>query len=263
MRINGANILNSNNYKAISIHKNVNVLGTSYKNNLKVSKPLTTSLKGKKDQEKLEEIIRYFLRNHKIVMLHENRNEFIIQSQSGIDLVVDKRHTLSKELIKEILDKYSIDRMDSYVSSDVDFYWIISTSLVNSTTMDYSVGTIKPIQIMTKGLSNILKDKECMVIDIGLSYHYDVSELKEIKINSRDKAFLKRMLSDIETASFYTTTVYSDSSVYKCRKGNKDVYLVIDKEISEFIVDIDEKISSDKEEKVKRKNLQYRMEEFI
>lgn len=262
MKINGARELNANNYRAISIHKNINVFGTSYKDRIRVSEPITKGLKGKNDDEKIEEVIRYFLRNHKIAMLYESRHEFIIQSQSGIDLVVDKRHTLSRELIKEMLDKYSIDRMEAYRESDVDFYWIMSKSLLNSTTMDYSVGTVKPIQITTKGLPTIFMDKECMVIDIGLSYHYEDKELKEIKINSRDNAFLKRMLTDIESASFYTDVPDEGFRIYKCRKDDKDVYLVIDKEIWQFIYELDEKIENDKEERIKCKRLQCRMEEF-
>ena len=161
-----------------------------------------------------------------------------------------------------MLDKYSVDRMDAYTESDVDFYWIMSKSLFNSTTMDYSVGIVNPIQITTKGLPTTFMDKECMVIDIGLNYTYEDKELKEIKINSRDKTFLKRMLADIESASFYTDVIDSGFRIYKCKKDDKDVYLVIDKEVWQFIYDIDEKIKNDKEEKIKRKKLQYKMEGF-
>ena len=100
MKINGVNALNANDYRKISIHKNINVLGSSSTDKLKVSDDFTKSLKGKPDDEKIEEVVRYFLRNHKIAMLYESRYEFIIQSQSGIDLVIEKRHTLSRELIK-------------------------------------------------------------------------------------------------------------------------------------------------------------------
>ena len=78
MQIINSGKLNANNYSEISIDKNINVFGPKPKAQLRVSDELTKTLKGKPDQEKQEEIIRYFLRNHKISRVYEDKYEITI-----------------------------------------------------------------------------------------------------------------------------------------------------------------------------------------
>ena len=87
MEINGSNALNANNYKKISINKNVNVLAPSKNSKFQTNHSFTKSLRGKTDDEKKEEIIRYFLRNHKISMVYEDTKDVLIESVSGIKLL--------------------------------------------------------------------------------------------------------------------------------------------------------------------------------
>ena len=262
MKIIGAKELNANNYRAISIHKNINVFGSSLKDGIMTSEPLTKTLKGKSDQEKMEEGIRYFIRNHTISMLYEDKHEVSIISTGDVELRINRNHNLSKELIREIKEKFYMDRMEVYDKSDVDFYWIVSNSFSSSQTMSYGVGTLKDIVWSTKGLPSVLRDRKCMEINVGKRYRYEDEELKEITMNPNDNEFFGRILSDMDTTSFYGNPLYSDACIYKCKKDDKDIYLVIDKEVWHFIYDIDEKINSDKEERIKCKKLQYRMEEF-
>ena len=250
MRINGANVLNSNNYTKISIMDNINIHGNYYKNAIKVSEPLTKSLKGKSDQFKIEEIIRYFLRSHKIAMIYEGPQEVVIKSIDDIELRISRKHALSKELIKEIKEKFYIDRMDAYANSDVDFYWVAENIGFGYKKVDYSVGIIDEFHRMLQGLPTALSNNKC--IAFGFYNH----------LSDYDKQFLNRILSDMEEIRYYASTRDCFSSVYKMKKDGKEVYLVVGKELWPFIYDTDKKVESLKEEKAKCKRLQYRMEEF-
>ena len=262
MKINGANILNANNYRAISIHKNINVFGCSSNNGIMTSKPLTKTLKGKSEEYKIEEIIRYFLRNHTIAMLYEDKNEVSLISTDNVELIISRNHLLSKELIREIKEKFYIDRMQTYDKSDVDFYWITSNSYATSQELSYGVGTLKDIIWMTKKFPTVLKDKKLMEINVGRQFKITDEGYVSIPMNNRNKEFLDRILSDIEDVYFYTNVSNEPLCIYKCKKDGKDIYLVIDKEVWRFINSLNDKIECDKEEKIKCKKLQYRMEEF-
>ena len=203
MKILGARALNANNYSKISLYKNINVLGSSYKGNLKVSDEFTKSLKGKTDKEKRDEVTRYFLRNHDISMLFQDCEDIAICSKDGVELFISRNQELSKEVLNEAISKYEYDRMKAYAESDVDFYWMMTDYGFDTVGMGYHVGQVDDFKRELEGLPKILSNKKCMVLDIGVRKKYEDRELKLFEINPIEKKFFARMLEDIEEASFY------------------------------------------------------------
>ena len=264
MKILGARALNANNYSKISLYKNINVLGPSYKGKLKVSDEFTKSLKGKTDKEKRDEVTRYFLRNHYISMLFQDCEDIGICSKDGVELFISRSQELSKEVLNEAISKYEYDRMKAYAESDVDFYWMMTDYGFDTVGMGYHVGQVDDFKRELEGLPEILSNKKCMVLDIGVRKKYEDRELKLFEINPIEKKFFARMLEDIEEASFYcySNDLFKNKAIYKCRINGKEVFLVIPRELAEFSYDLDEKISSEVEEKVNCMLLQYKMEGF-
>lgn len=264
MKILGTSALNANNYRKISMYKNINVLGSSNTTNLKVSESLSKLLKGKTDQEKRDEVLRYFLRNHHISTIYEDSHDIVIQSKNGVELIIGRSQKLSEEVLVEALNKYDVDRMQTYAESDVDFYWMMSDYDFDSTHMGYAVGVVDDFHRELKGLPEELSKKRSMIIDIGLTKQYEKGELKNIRINPREKVFFEKMLSDISDAVFYcySNDLFKNLLIYKCTINGKAKFLVIPRELGEFAYALDEKIEKERKEKNDCMRLQYKMEGF-
>jgi len=260
MKILGTSELNANNYKKISMHKNINVLGTSNKDNIKVSESFSKSLKGKTDQEKRDEVVKYFLRNHHISAVYEDSHDIVIQSKDGVDLIINRGQTLSKEVLIDALNKYDSDRMQTYADSDVDYYWFMSDYGFDTKRMGYSVGVVEDFYRELEGLPEVLSNKKGMLIDIGLTKKYENRELKVVDVGSREKVFFDKFLSDISDVSFYcySNDLYRNSAVYKCTMNEKERFLVIPRELWMFGSKVDERINN-KEKNIK---LQFKMDGF-
>ena len=264
MKILGVSALNANNYSKISMHKNINVLGSSDKGKLEVSDKFNKSLKGKSDLEKRDEILRYFLRNHQISTIYEDTHDIVIQSKDGVELIIDRSQTLSKDVLREATNKYNSDKMETYAKSDVDYYWLMSDYGFDTIHMGYSVGVVDDFHREINGLPEELSGKNCMIMDIGLRKKYKEGELVITDISSSEKVFFNRILQDIEKAEFYgySEDYYRSLAIYKCVINGKEVLVVIPRELSLFSYLIDEKINSDKKEIENCKKLQYKMEGF-
>jgi len=260
MKIIGASALNANNYKKISMHKNINVLGSSVTGKIKTSEDFTKSLKNKTPQEKQEEVIRYFLRNHKIIMVYEDVEDFYIQSESGIDLSISKSNKLSDEILREIVQKYNIDRMEEYASEDVSFYWFMNRSSKYCNERGYLTGMVNCFQRDINGLPEEFDDSRCMVMDIGMKYNTENGECINYRVSPGDKAFLDRMLEDMNDISFYgySNDLFRNNAIFKCKIDGKERFLVVPRELWEFSYELEEKMK----EKEDCKKLQYKMEGF-
>ena len=260
MKIIGASALNANDYKKISIHKNINVLGSSVVGRIKPSEVFTKSLKGKTEAEKQEEVIRYFLRNHKITMVYEDEDDYYIQSKSGIELSISKSNKLSNEILGEIVQKYSIDRIEEYDKEDVSFYWFMNRSSKYCNERGYLTGTVDSFQRDINGLPEEFDDNRCMVMDIGMGYNTENGEYISYRVSPSEKVFLDRMLEDMSDISFYgfSNDLFRNNAIFSCKINGKERFLVIPRELWSFALKIEEKIK-EKEESMK---LQYKMEGF-
>ncbi len=260
MKILGASALNANNYRKISIHSNINVLGSSDKSKLKTNEDFTKSLRSKTEAEKQEEVIRYFLRNHKITMVYEDVEEYYIKSESGIELSISKSKNLSKEILGEIIQKYNIDRMEEYASKDVLFYWFMNRSSKYCNERGYLTGTVDSFQRDINGLPEEFDDNRCMVIDIGMGYNSENGEYISYRACPSEKVFLNRMLEDMSDISFYgySNDLFRHNAIFRCKIDGKDRFLVVPRELAGFANKIDDRMK-EKEESMK---LQYKMEGF-
>lgn len=243
MEIINANVLNSNSYDFITIFDNIDVHGKS-DNGIKVSYDISKLLSYKTDSQKIEELVRYFIRNHKIVEVADTYDEFIINSSSNIDLRISKNHKLSDKLLQQIYLKYYSDRLDTY-SDDVDFYWL---TLEGRNDAFYRVTKPKDYSVNLDEFRQNLIDKNCMIINFNIS---------DNNLNYYDNLMLKTILEDVYDIEFDGITLdYFD--IYKCTKNGKEICLIIDQDLFDFIFNIESK--KNKIDFAKR--LQYRMEEF-
>ena len=243
MRVINSKVLDSNSYNYITIFDNINVHGKRIKG-IKVSHDISKNLSGKSDLEKIEEVVRYFIRNHKIVEVADTYDEFIINSSSNNDLRISKDYKLSDKILNEIYLKYYLDRIDTY-SDDVDFYWFTAEGKNDAF---YRITKPKDYSVNIDEFRPNLIDKTCMIINFNINGE---------NLNYYDRLFLNAILEDIDDLYFDGET-YDFYKVYRCSKNDKKINLVIDKELYEFIFELDKK----KEIKTFAKKLQYRMEEF-
>ena len=258
MEINGSNALNANNYRKISMHKNINVLAPNKNSKFQTNHSFTKSLRGKTDEEKREEVIRYFLRNHKISMVYEDNKDILIESVSGVQLIISKINSLSNQIIKEIIEKYSVDRMEEYATADVEFYWFVNRSSDYCNERGYFTGIVESFQRDLNGLPRNMDGKMCLVMDIATNGKSDEPRKRNISPSEND--FLKRMLEDMHNIKFdsYSNDLFRENIIFSCEINDKKVKLVVPRCLWSFANAIDEK--QKKEDNCKK--LQFKMEGF-
>lgn len=127
MKYIGKKHLNSNMYKKIRIREKDGELLISaipnekYKNVelIKTSTPyITDIISDLTEEKKLEEIIKYFLRNNTISSVAQKDNEIIVTSISGRQLVTNLPKKYSS-ILNLILDKYQNDRLKFLSEIDI------------------------------------------------------------------------------------------------------------------------------------------------
>ena len=120
MDIKNAKSLNANTYDVISVGKNVSVNQkrnswgyTPMNDNLTynpVGEKFTSTLKGLSHEEKINEIIRYFLRSNIICSIstegYNGKLYTVIKGLEDRSLRISKIHKLSDDILKEIYQKY-------------------------------------------------------------------------------------------------------------------------------------------------------------
>lgn len=124
MKINGIKHLNSNWYDYILIRNVklddtcIDVKNTNKHKTIKSSKCFFDSIKKLNDRDKINEIIRYYLRNNKI---HSLENNAILNYYDGNFIAIEGTRnlylqltdgTLDKEVLDEIKEKYIKDRYE-------------------------------------------------------------------------------------------------------------------------------------------------------
>lgn len=127
MRFVGKKHLNSNMYKKIRITEKNNeiVINTTPDERfakiekLKLSTPYITDVIGQlSEEEKVEEIVKYFLRNNVICELIQKSDSIVVGSTSGTQLVICLSKKFSN-ILNIIIEKYEIDRLKFLNQSDI------------------------------------------------------------------------------------------------------------------------------------------------
>ena len=257
MNINGAGALNANKYKSISIGKHVNVKGQASKDNLVVSDVFTKSLKGMSDQEKREEILKYFIRNHTITLIKEDEKNIVFRSECGIEFTLNRYSTVSNNVLREVLDKYNRDRMETYAKSDVDFYWFRSLS---PKSMEYSVEGISEYENAFHNFPEEFIDMTGMKI-YAREVEYKKDEKVITDVHPNEIEFFKKLLDDCEDITFYRDMWkfgFFDKRIFKCIRNGRVIYVVIDIYANTYLNIISEYIKEERD----CMRLQYKMEGF-
>lgn len=195
MKYIGKKHLNSNMYKKIRMKEKDGKVVISaipdekYKNMelLKTSTPdITDTIDGLNDEEKIEEITKYFLRNNTIRSIKQNGGEIIVSSTSDRHLVIN----LSKKylnILNLILDKYQNDRL-KFLDKVSDKNLIqITTGYVDHSFRNFNSESSYGIHYITKpyDLENVAE-----------AVHLNLMEIHHKKISKFDLDFLDEYLKE-------------------------------------------------------------------
>lgn len=192
MDVRNIKSLDGNTYDYIGISKNINVKqgknAFGYRempDTLKydqVGTRFTTTLKGLTDEEKINEIIRYFLRNNTIceIIDYYYSDYFIIKTLGDRTLKISEKHVLSKEILDEIYFKYYTDRGKIADTSSCDNYIFGVSSWCSCERMipgDYDFM-----------VPRTMHNQECM----DICFKDDEEDISDI-----DKRFFSQIMSDL------------------------------------------------------------------
>ena len=224
MKYIGKNHLNSNTYKKIRMKENdgeVVIIATQdekYKNMelLKTSTPnITDTIDGLNDEEKIEEITKYFLRNNTICSIKQNGVEIIVSSTSGRYLVINLLNKYSN-ILRLILDKYQNDRLK--------FLDEVSDKKLVHITVEYSTSSKLFNNESSYGIHYITKsfdfENQLEVV------HLNLMEIHDEKISKFDLDFLDEYLKEFINNN--PNTIKLICNYYKLKYGFSDGNRVIE-----------------------------------
>lgn len=258
MDIKNTKSLNANTYNFISICRNVNVNQTrdTWANrNIfgnapteLVGKRFTSTLKGLSDEEKMNEIIRYFLRNNTIYEIidevYSAELYTVIKGLGGRSLRISERHTLSDEILKEIYFKYYIDRGKMIDTDTCDNY------IFGVTDWCRCEKTIPKDYDFT--IPSTMRNRSC----IDITFKEENND-----INSIDKRLFEQVISDLLDDDECRVCVYSHYYIIK-RKDGRKIQVFLHDNAARYLEEIMIKHADDINLRNKEKMLEKKMEGF-
>ena len=259
MDIKNAKSLNANTYDVISVGKNVSVNQkrnswgyTPMNDNLTynpVGEKFTSTLKGLSHEEKINEIIRYFLRSNIICSIStEGYNGELYTVIKGLEdrsLRISKIHKLSDDILKEIYQKYNLDRgkiieeasSQNYIFGCADW---CSTKILHPRDFFFML----PLS---------MHDRKCVDITFKLDENGDITD--------GDKRVFNQILEEIMTDVSYISDCYSD--YYFIRKKDDSIsQLFLFDGCSKYMIDVVKEYVKNIRNQIKEKSLQKKMEGF-
>lgn len=256
MNIDNAKSLNANTYDFISVCKNINVhqIRDVWGNKVKkgsvplnaIGDKFTSTLRGLTDEEKVNEIIRYFLRNNTICEIEDYyySDYFIIKALGDRILKISKLHILSKEILDEIYFKYYTDRGK-----------IIDTSCDNYI---FGVSNWCSCERMIPGdydfmIPCTMHNQECM----DICFKDDEGDISDI-----DKRFFSQIMSDLIGEDGCRIIDYKNYYVIY-RKDGRKIQIYFFNGATKYMKDVMKNYVRDIKEDNKEKSLQKKMEGFI
>ena len=257
MDIKNRRYLDANTYDSISICKNINVsqVRNSWANGgtgvpvEHVGNRFTQELKKMSDEEKVNEIIRHFLRNNTICEIinevHSAIMYTVIKALGDRSLRISESHILSKEIIDEIYFKYYIDRgkiVDTVTCNNYIFgvsNWCSCERMIPS---DYYFM-----------IPSTMHNQECM----DICFKDDEGDISDV-----DKRFFSQIISDLIGEDAYKITdCYTDYYVIY-RKDGRKIQVWFSNSANKYMKDVMKNYVKDMKED-KEKSLQKKMEGFI
>ena len=214
----GKKHLNSNFYKQIVLKQESDfvkvrtVVDERLKNVTSIeldTKPITSRIEDLDDYHKIEEIILYFLRNNTICELSQEADKLVITSTSSRTLVLKlgKKYT---PLIKNIIDKYNIDRLE-YIDKCNERNIHIRTLY-----LDDKLHIISGTSSYFEGYEKSDKNKTALVLTLAS---------KKGKIATFDKAFITEYIKEVLHTSDKEATIINnyDRSGIRIYLGDKKI----------------------------------------
>jgi len=239
--------LDVNEYSSIAIKDDIYVYGKSIDyETITSGKPFSNYLVDMSYKEKANEVIRYFLRNNSISgityekVYRDYPHSLVMDSYMNIESISNKKlkildNNLNDEIIKEIYDKYYLDRFNNYFNSDAD---CIEICFSNSSSY---------YTFMEPSFSKYEAFKGKKIMHFNLLREHD-------KLNVEEEYFLKRVLEDISDIKRHED--YSINGRYRLYEVNNKVLLNIQNDLDVYVSDLVKNMN-----KVKVKNM--KMEEFL
>ena len=260
MDIKNAKSLNANTYDFISIGKciSVNQVRNTWGNknindNLTfnpVGKKFTSILKGLTDEEKMNEIIRYFLRTNRVYEItYEVYNAIgytVIKALGDRSLRIGEMHKLSEDILGEIYQKYYLDRGKIIEESSCKNYIFGCASWAST-----EILTPRHYYYM---IPPLMHDKECIKIT------FEINDFGEISDN--DKRVFNQVLDDIMTDVDHISGCYQNYYIITKNDGSVTQLLLLS-DCKEYMKEAIYEYVKNIKNNNKEKSLQKKMEGFI
>ena len=258
MDVKNRKFLDANTYDSISICKNINV--SQVRNDWAnggtgvlaehVGNRFTQELKNLTDEEKVNEIIRHFLRNNTICEIinevHSATMYTVIKALGDRSLRISESHILSKEILDEIYFKYYIDRGKIIDTSSCNNYifgisnWCSCERMVPE---DYDFM-----------IPQTMHNQECMDICFK-GNEEDISDI--------DKRFFSQIMSDLIGEDGCKITYCYANYYVIYRKDGRKIQVWFFNSATKYMKDVMKNYVRDMKEDNKEKSLQKKMEGFI
>ena len=259
MDIKNAKSLNANTYdfisigKCISVNQDRNIWGNSnIRDNLTlnpVGVKFTSTLKGLTDEEKMNEIIRYFLRNNIICeVTYEVYNRVGYTAIKGLEdrsLRISEMHKLSEDILHEIYEKYYLDRGKIIEKSPCNNYifgcadWCSTEILIPQ---DYYF-MIPPL----------MHNKDC----INITFEFNENG----EINDNDKIVFNQILDEIMRDVSHISGCYQNYYIIE-KKDGSTIQLLLFSDSKEYMKDVIYEYIKNIKNENNAKSLQKKMEGF-
>lgn len=230
MKFNGLKHLNSNWYDYIMI-RNLNSYETKIDvkcsdkiNTLKSNPTFYNNIKCLDDKNKINEIIRYYLRNNKIHSLEDNA---IIKHYDGNFIAIEgtrnlylqlKEDSLDKEILDEIKEKYIRDRYEYLFNND---FQNIEICLREKETSYYTYieneEEILSISLIVK--DKTLLDFERKFFDKFIKYIFDKTDKKINYYVNGLSVYYARNFYNLKFGEFFGLYFKSDKFLIKANKS--------------------------------------------
>ena len=212
MKINGIKHINNNFYDYIMIRNlyldetRIDTKSDLNIDTLKSSKTFYNSIKHLNEKEKINEIIRYYLRNNKIysisdkcVLSHYDGYFTVIEGNRNLYLQM-KEDSLDKKILNEIKEKYIMDRYEYITNNNLNKIDISYSYKESSCYIEKYRNDIEDV------LNIILKDNNKKLLDFEeefiLNYMNYLFSKRDKKINYRFVGISIYMYNHFDTLKF-------------------------------------------------------------
>ncbi len=235
MKLFGSEHLDSNDYKDILISNNIVVSANRPYEAVSFCSSFTEPLKGKNDEDVIEEIIKYYLDYHTITSISlVDSDSFKVDSTSHVSLRVFR--PVSLDIRKSIFNKYEQDRMRFLNDVDFNSNVVKISSSFNCSSYDSSNGQYN-FNVLSSCSSGVYDDEKVFLTTLFDSMMFP----GEIGVKSERYLFPHDRKSSV---SFYNTLA--------CNNTNSSFQVYVSNELMPIIEEVVSKHNNLEKEKPKQ-----------